>query len=239
MFSYSSRKISICANKSFNFRIIISTFQIIHACFIIIIISLIAERILNTYCICQLTCNSNHFSPTVRSIFYYHFSICVNKGNDVTLYISYIKIGDSPDSHKDQIGLGVITVPDDSSVSFLRKEKISCPLIFSHCIVYCFFHSGTNIVVKIFNTLSIFYTGKPASLCPGISCSSSGKHISNGIISHCCAIPAQEFILPCTVISFCHCLHRCIRKSFRSRKCVLFFYCQITTQIIGISDGFV
>ena len=74
-----------------------------------------------------------------RSIFYYHFSICVNKGNDVTLYISYIKIGDSPDSHKDQIGLGVITVPDDSSVSFLRKEKISCPLIFSHCIVYCFF----------------------------------------------------------------------------------------------------
>ena len=138
MFSYSSRKISICANTSFNFRIIISTFQLIHACFIIIIISLIAERILNTYCICQLTYNSNHFSPTVRSIFYYHFSICVNKDNDVTLYISYIKIGDSPDSHKDQIGLGVITVPDDSSVSFLTDiQSLYCLLFFSLWHQYC------------------------------------------------------------------------------------------------------
>ena len=45
----------------------------------------------------------------------------------------------------DNIGARVKkTVPDDSSVSFLRKEKISCPLIFSHCIVYCFFHSGQS-----------------------------------------------------------------------------------------------
>ena len=87
------------------------------------------------------------------------------------------------------------------------------------------------MIVKILDVLSIVYPGKLSAHNPAVSNISSGQHVSDCIIGHCCAVPVHKLVFPDRSIRSCFCSFRESRK-LSCGICILLHLSQISSQII-------
>ena len=79
--------------KPTSFRVIISALQVVEACFLVIVITTIAEWILEADGVRQAARGGNQFSPTVIHIAYHLVAIAVKNPSDIILEVPDVVIG--------------------------------------------------------------------------------------------------------------------------------------------------
>ena len=193
----------VCIDKSFYYRIIIPVSQIIHFCFIVIIITLIAEWICLTDGIFLASCDAQNFSPAVIFILCHNFSGSIGKCNNIILKILYIKEFFSVCTYGNQICCRIIFIPDNFIPACFCYKKISCHTIVRSYSVYRFSYSIPCMVITITDLLSVVNSCQHSPLIPGKYSCSFFQHVSHGIIFHFRSIPFQKLISPYTVKSSC------------------------------------
>ena len=112
-------------------------------------------------------------------------------------------------------------------------------MVFCLYSIHNLFDPGSGVVVEILDGSAVFYSGQLSSLGPGIGGVSSGKHITDGIISHSNSIPVQKLILPYRIIGTCLCSDCFCRKCLCFCKVIGLHFHKVSSQIIPIGQRLV